>query len=227
MSEFERLLAVEWLGSVPYRQAWELQREYVRQRSNDEIPDTLLLLEHPPTYTIGRSGGYEHLLVTPEELAARGADLVEVDRGGDITYHGPGQLVGYPILQIKNHGRDLHQYLRMLEEVLITTLAEYGLHGRRFAGYTGVWVGDEKIAAIGVRANARGVTSHGFALNVSTNLADFAAIIPCGIEDYGVTSLAALLPNPPTLADVATTAVAAFARTFHLHLNEEKGSFQM
>ncbi len=203
-----------WLGVVPYRQAWELQKQFVAQRSNDEIPDTLLLLEHPPTYTIGRSGGYDHLLVSPQELAERGAELVEVDRGGDITYHGPGQLVGYPIVQIKDHGRDLHRYLRMLEHVIMETLAEYDLQARRFEGYTGVWVGDEKIAAIGVRANARGVTSHGFALNVTTHLDDFKLIVPCGIADFGVTSLAKLLPVPPPMSEVREIVAQQFWTIF-------------
>ena len=204
------------LGCVPYLETWELQRSLASQRAADTIPDTLLLLEHPPTYTIGRSGGHAHLLVPPETLAARGATLVEVDRGGDITYHGPGQLVGYPILQIKNHGRDLHQYLRMLEQVLIDGLATYGLEGRRFPGYTGVWVGAEKIAAIGIRVNARGVTSHGFALNVNTNLADFAAIVPCGISAYGVTSLERLLGQPQPLAEVGARVISAFEHSFNL-----------
>lgn len=210
----QRVLAVRRLGVVDYAAAWELQRELAAQRAAEAIPDTLLLLEHPPTYTIGRSGGHDHLLVDPADLAARGATLVEVDRGGDITYHGPGQLVGYPILQIKNHGRDLHRYLRMLEQVIIDTLATYDLAGRRFPGYTGVWVGDEKIAAIGIRVNARGVTSHGFALNVATELDDFAAIVPCGIADYGVTSLARLLPAAPGLDEVGARVVTAFERVF-------------
>jgi lipoyl(octanoyl) transferase len=212
----QRRLAVRRLGVVAYAAAWELQRELAAQRAAEAIPDTLLLLEHPPTYTIGRSGGHDHLLVAPAELSARGATLVEVDRGGDITYHGPGQLVGYPILQIKNHGRDLHRYLRMLEQVIIDTLASYDLAGRRFPGYTGVWVGDEKIAAIGIRVNARGVTSHGFALNVTTDLADFAAIVPCGISGYGVTSLERLLPSAPALDEVGGRIVAAFEQVFSL-----------
>lgn len=212
----QRVLAVRQLGCVPYLATWELQRSLASQRAADTIPDTLLLLEHPPTYTIGRSGGHAHLLVSPEALRERGATLVEVDRGGDITYHGPGQLIGYPILQIKNHGRDLHQYLRMLEQVLIDVLAPYGLEGRRFPGYTGVWVGAEKIAAIGIRVNARGVTSHGFALNVNTNLADFAAIVPCGISGYGVTSLKQLLGRPQPLAEVGARVISAFEHTFSL-----------
>src|SRR3712207_2445525 len=129
-----RALDVRHLGTIAYADAWDLQRDLAAQRAAEAIPDTLLLLEHPPTYTIGRSGGREHLLVPAEELIARGATLFEVDRGGDITYRGPGQLVGYPILQIKNHGRDLHKYLRMLEQVIIDLLAGYGLAGRRFPG---------------------------------------------------------------------------------------------
>ena len=215
-----RTLDVRRLGVVPYLAAWELQRELATQRAADEIPDTLLLLEHPPTYTIGRSGGHDHLLVDRAEIEAHGGSVIEVDRGGDITYHGPGQLVGYPILQIKNHGRDLHAYLRMLEQVLIEVLATYELAGRRFPGYTGVWLDDQKIAAIGIRVNARGVTSHGFALNISTNLADFAAIVPCGISDYGVTSLAAILPTPPCLDEVCERVEQAFGRVFRLGIRD-------
>lgn len=214
----ERTLDVQRLGVVPYLAAWELQRELVTQRAAGQISDTLLLLEHPPTYTIGRSGGHDHLLVDRAEIEARGGSVIEVDRGGDITYHGPGQLVGYPILQIKNHGRDLHGYLRMLEQILIEVLATYELAGRRFPGYTGVWIGDEKIAAIGIRVNARGVTSHGFALNVNTNLADFAAIVPCGINDYGVTSLTEILSNPPSLDEVCERVEQAFGRVFSLEI---------
>ena len=214
----ERSLHVRYLGCVPYAEAWELQRQLVAQRSADAIPDTLLLLEHPPTYTIGRSGGHDHLLVSPTELAARGASLIEVDRGGDVTYHGPGQLVGYPILQIKQHGRDLHRYLRMLEQVLIDVLALYDLQARRFPGYTGVWVGAEKIAAIGIRVNARGVTSHGFALNVTTNLDDFAMIIPCGIREYNVTSLQRLYPDQVQIQDVQPHLIQAFCTVFDLQL---------
>ncbi len=216
----QRQLDVQILGMLDYQAAWELQRQLVSQRSAEAIPDTLLLLEHPATYTIGRSGGYEHLLVSPASLQQRGAALIEVDRGGDITYHGPGQLVGYPILQIRDHGRDLHQYLRMLETVIIELLAEYDLNARRFPGYTGVWVGDRKIAAIGVRSNTRGVTSHGFALNVTTNLADFAAIVPCGIHDYGVTSLAELLPVVPDFSAVQQRIIRIFMRVFDLHMQE-------
>lgn len=212
-----RPLIVRQLGPVPYNQAWELQRELAAQRGADSICDTLLLLEHPATYTIGRSGGFDHLLVSAEELQARGAMVIEVDRGGDITYHGPGQLVGYPILQIKHHGRDLHNYLRMLEQVLIDVLATYQIAGRRFPGYTGVWVGDEKIAAIGIRVNARGVTSHGFALNVNTNLADFRAIVPCGISEYAVTSLEKLLGSAQLMADVAQRLITAFEQVFRVH----------
>src|SRR5688500_9231302 len=157
-------------GRMDYLAAWEWQRELVRQRSAGAIGDTLLLTEHPHTYTLGRSTKDGHLLISHEQLAAQGIALVESDRGGDITYHGPGQVVGYPILKLSQHGGDVLRYLRMLEQTLIVTLADYGLATGRIAGLTGVWVGDEKIAAIGVKLSAAGVTQHGFALNVTTDL---------------------------------------------------------
>lgn len=189
-------LAVEWLGRVEYEAAWELQKKLVREIDRQISEQTLLLLEHPPTYTIGSDRHPEHLLLGPEELARRGIAVHQIDRGGDITYHGPGQLVGYPLLYLDAENLDLHRYLRNLEEAIIRLLAEYGVSGGRKDAYTGVWVGDEKVAAIGVKFNKartrRGfITSHGFALNVKHNVeADgFSGIIPCGIAEFGVTSL--------------------------------------
>jgi lipoyl(octanoyl) transferase len=202
-------------GEVPYEQAWAWQRELVAQRAAGAREDALLLLEHPPTITLGRGAHREHLLVAPDELARRGVALVETDRGGDVTYHAPGQIVGYPILKLSRHGGDVLRYLRDLEEVLIRALATYGLRGERAEQLTGVWVRGAKVAAIGVRVSASGVTSHGFALNVATDLAGFGQIVPCGIRDRGVTSLAALLGAPPSMEEVRGRVLDAFAEVFH------------
>jgi lipoyl(octanoyl) transferase len=207
-------------GQTDYLAAWERQRELVRQRSAGAIGDTLLLLEHPHTYTLGRATKDGHLLIGPEELAAQGIALVESDRGGDITYHGPGQVVGYPILKLSQHGGDLLRYLRLLEETLIVALASYGVAAGRVAGLTGVWVGDEKIAAIGIKLSASGVTQHGFALNVSTDLRYFQQIIPCGIADKGVTSLERLLGAAPARAEVEQRVIAAFGEVFGVDVRE-------
>jgi lipoyl(octanoyl) transferase len=175
-------------GLVPYAKAWELQKEMVRLRRNGEIPDTLLLLEHPPVYTVGRAARDASNLGAGEEyLRSLGAEVFWSDRGGDATFHGPGQLVGYPILLLRE--RDTHGYLRRLEEVLIRALADYGIEGWYHPEYTGVWVGEKKIAAIGVKFSSGWITSHGFALNVSTDLSWFDRITPCGIRGYGVTNL--------------------------------------
>ena len=209
-----RAFHVIYAGRIEYLAAWEWQRELVRQRSSGAIGDTLLLIEHPHTYTLGRSTKDGHLLITPEQLVEQGITLVESDRGGDITYHGPGQLVGYPILKLSQHGGDLLRYLRLLEETLIVALASYGVTAGRIAGLTGVWVGDAKIAAIGVKLSASGVTQHGFALNVATDLRYFQQIIPCGIADKDVTSLKLLLGSAPPRAEVEQRVAAAFGAVF-------------
>jgi lipoyl(octanoyl) transferase len=183
-------LAVVRAGTVPYLTAWGWQRSLVERRQHDEVGDVLLLLEHPRVYTLGKRADRSNVLLDDATLTARGIEVVEVDRGGDVTYHGPGQLVGYPILRLE--GTPVVDYVRALEELLIRTLATYGVTGTRSPGYTGVWVGDEKVAAIGVRVAAGGVTSHGFALNVTSDLGDFGGIVPCGITDRGVCSLASL-----------------------------------
>jgi lipoyl(octanoyl) transferase len=207
-------------GRVGYVAAWERQRELARQRSAGAIGDTLLLIEHPHTYTLGRATKDGHLLISLEQLAAQGIELVESDRGGDITYHGPGQVVGYPILKLSQHGGDLLRYLRMLEETLIVALASYDIAAGRIAGLTGVWVGGEKIAAIGVKLSASGVTLHGFALNVTTDLRYFHQIVPCGIADKGVTSLERLLGISPPYEQVERRVVAAFGEVFGIDMAE-------
>jgi len=200
-----RTLDVRHLGLVPYAEALALQRSLVDERRAGHIGDTLLLLEHPHVITLGvrGDGGRSHLLASSETLAARGVEVHETGRGGDITYHGPGQLVGYPIIDLKPDRCDVHRYVRDLEGVLIRTASDYGIDAGRVEGLTGVWVGNEKLAAIGVRI-ARWITSHGFALNVTSDLDFFKLIVPCGIADRGVTSLSRLVGRPIDMAEVAT-----------------------
>ncbi len=206
-------IAVRRLGRVEYDHAWAIQRELVASRQAGHAPDTLLLLEHPPVITLGRSGETAHLLGSEAELERRGVALVETDRGGDITFHGPGQIVGYAIVDLAPRGRDLHRYLRDLESVLIRALAEFGIVAGRVEGLTGVWVGDAKVAAIGIRV-ARWVTHHGFALNVDTDLSYFDLIVPCGIADRRVTSMKALLGDAIDREDVENALACAFELVF-------------
>jgi lipoyl(octanoyl) transferase len=220
----EQRMRVLQASRMDYLAAWDLQRSLVRQRSAGEIGDTLMLVEHPHTYTLGRATKDGHLLISAEQLAAQGVALVESDRGGDITYHGPGQVVGYPILKLSRHGGDVLRYLRLLEEALIGALAGYGIAGVRVAGLTGVWVGDEKIAAIGVKLSASGVTQHGFALNVATDLRFFGQIVPCGIADKGVTSLERVLGAAPARDDVERRVIAAFGDVFGVEMIVEEAA---
>ncbi|MFN7916111.1 MAG: lipoyl(octanoyl) transferase LipB [Vicinamibacterales bacterium] len=207
-------LDIRRLGRVAYDEALELQQWLVEQRRAGEIGDVLLLVEHPSVLTLGvrGDGGRSHILATDDELASREIDIFETRRGGDITYHGPGQIVGYPILDLNPDRRDVHKYVRDIEEVLIRVAADYGIQTGRVAGLTGVWAGDEKLAAIGVRIQ-RWVTSHGFALNHTTDLSHFGLIVPCGISDRGVTSLARL-GCTATRAEVEDRIVAHFAEVF-------------
>lgn len=209
-----RALDVRRLGLVGYSEATALQAELVRQRRGAEIPDTLLLLEHPHVITLGSAGQTEHVLATPEERTARGIELFPSGRGGDVTYHGPGQLVGYPILDLKPDRCDLHRYLRDLEEVLIRALDDLGLAARRVPGLTGAWIEDRKIAAIGVRVSSGWITSHGFALNVEPDLTYFGSIVPCGIRDHGVTSIAAELGGSVAMDEVERLVELRFAERF-------------
>jgi lipoate-protein ligase B len=204
------------LGQREFRDTWELQRRLVERRQKHEIPDVLLFVEHPPTYTLGRSGKREHLLADPADLARLGASFIETDRGGDITFHGPGQIVGYPIVDLRRWVADVHAYLRALEEVLILALDRFGVPTGREAGFTGVWHRAGKLAAIGVRVS-RWVTSHGFALNVTTDLDSFRRIVPCGISGRGVASMAVVLGAPvsidPVRDELAESFGAIFTRT--------------
>jgi lipoyl(octanoyl) transferase len=210
-----RQLEVRTLGLVPYDEALALQRALVDKRQRGQVDDVLLLVEHPHVLTLGvrGDGGRSHILASPDELAARGIDIHETGRGGDLTYHGPGQLVGYPIVDLKPDRCDVHRYVRDLEEVLIRTAGDYGITAHRVEGLTGAWVGREKLAAIGVRL-ARWVTSHGFAFNVSTDLDYFSLIVPCGIADRGVTSLERLLGRKVARRDVEDRIVANFCDVF-------------
>ena len=210
-----RAIEVRRLGLLAYPEALALQRALVEDRRAGRVGDLLLLVEHPHVLTLGvrGDGGRSHILATADALARRGIEVHEAGRGGDITYHGPGQVVGYPILDLKPDRCDVHRYVRDLEEVLIRTAADYGIEGGRIAGLTGVWVGQEKVAAIGVRI-ARWITSHGFAFNVSTNLDHFQLIIPCGIGDRGVTSLERLLGRTVEQADVEDRIASHFAELF-------------
>jgi lipoyl(octanoyl) transferase len=211
----ERRLDVRRLGRVPYGEALALQRSLVEERRAGRITDTLLFVEHPSVLTLGvrGDGGRSHILATDDTLAACGIEVHETGRGGDITYHGPGQLVGYPIIDLNPGRRDVHRYVRDLETVLIRTAADYGIEAGRVEGLTGVWVGNDKLAAIGVRI-ARWITSHGFALNVSTDLGHFKLIVPCGISDRGVTSLERLLGRPVDAAEVEIRVSEHFANVF-------------
>jgi lipoate-protein ligase B len=199
-------------GSLPFRSALALQEELLERRLQ-EGEDILILLQHPPVVTLGRGASEENLLLSAAELSRRGVGLERVGRGGDVTFHGPGQLVGYPIVDLEPLGRDLHRYLRLLEATLIDVLAAFGLVGDRIAGKTGVWVAGEKIASIGVGVR-RWVSWHGFALNVAADLSGFAAIVPCGLPGVRMTSLELLLGRPVPLPQVEEEIIRSFAKTF-------------
>jgi len=210
---------LEQLGLVDYAAAVELQREKVAQRKAGAIPDTLLLLEHPHVYTLGRNARQENLLVSAEWLASRGAQVFHTDRGGDVTYHGPGQLVGYPILDLTQHRRDISWYMRSLEEIFIRTARDWGIEAGRSPGAAGVWVGNDKLVAMGVHLS-RWVTSHGFALNVNTDLRYFEWIVPCGLRDKGVTSLAKLVGRAVEMEEVTTRVVEHFGEVVGVEVVE-------
>jgi len=207
-------LEVRLPGRVPYPRAVALQEELVRRRRSGEIPDQLLLLEHPHVITVGRGGGAEHVLADAATRARLGVELFESGRGGDVTYHGPGQVVAYPILALPPGRRDLHRYLRDLEEVLILALDSLGITGERLPGLTGVWVEGRKVAAIGVRVSSGWITSHGFALNLRTDLSWYSTIVPCGIGDREVTSVERILGEKARIPDPVEFIVPAFTRVF-------------
>ena len=201
------------LGRADYEDVWQLQRRLVDARKRGEIPDVLLFTEHPPTFTIGRGGDPANLLVGERGVHALGASFVRTDRGGDITFHGPGQLVGYPIFDLRGWKRDLGAYLRALEELLIQAVSEYGIRAGRIEGLTGVWHEKGKLAAMGIRVS-RWVASHGFALNVSTNLEYFNHIVPCGIVGRSISSMEEVLSTPVAWDPVADAVSRAFGAVF-------------
>jgi len=208
-------LRCAFFGLVPYEEATRLQERLVDLVRRGESGDTLLLLTHPPVITLGRGAHAENVVIPDDERERRGIALHEAGRGGDVTYHGPGQLVGYPIVALRNDRRDAHRYLRDLEEGLIGTAGAFGVAASRLPGFTGVWVGDAKLAAIGVRIGTGWVTSHGFALNVGRDLTGFDAIVPCGIHGKAVTSLAQATERDLTPDDVARVAGEQVAAALH------------
>ena len=199
-----KILDYRDLGLVDYQEAWEIQKSLFEKRLNNEIPDTLLLLEHPHTYTLGKSANKENLISDDDYLKEKGIAVYDIDRGGDITYHGPGQIVGYIIFDLKNWKQDTNLFLRSIEEVIIKTCSDYGLQTSRMEKHTGVWIDDRKICAIGIKVS-RWITMHGFALNVNTDLDLFNGIIPCGITDKGVTSLQKELDKKFVIKEVKQT----------------------
>ena len=219
------------LGHIPYKQAWDIQRGVHKQlidqkltvRDNPnlkkKIPDSLIFVEHPHVYTLGKSGDAANLLKGAAELKNIDAEFIENDRGGDITYHGPGQIVGYPILDLDRYFTDVHKYLRYLEEVIIKTCADYGVEAGRIESLTGVWVGDEKICAMGIRCS-RWITMHGFAFNVNTDLTYFDHIVPCGIRDKNVTSLSKILGETINMHNVKTRIAHHFSKEFSADISD-------
>jgi lipoyl(octanoyl) transferase len=211
--QFSKCCKIYQFGQVPYQTAWQWQRSLVDQRRHHpELEDLLLLLEHPPVYTLGQGADQKFLKFNPH---SRDYELHRVERGGEVTYHCPGQLVGYPILNLRRYRQDLHWYLRQLEEVIIQTLKVYGLQGDRIPGLTGVWINHTKVAAIGIKVS-RWIAFHGFALNVCPDLEGFERIVPCGITDKPVGRLIDFVPNV-TIEQVRQTVVAAFADVFNVN----------
>jgi lipoyl(octanoyl) transferase len=208
-----RYCEARWIGRIDYADGLRAQEEAVDRLRAGEGDEQLFLLEHPHVFTLGRGADGSNILATSDQLKERAIEVFETGRGGDVTYHGPGQLVGYPILNLRPDRMDVHRYVRDIEEVLIRSIAEFGITGARVPGLTGVWVGNEKIAAIGVRI-ARWITSHGFALNVNTDLDYFRLIVPCGITDKGVTSISRLVGREIDLRNVASRVASNFAYVF-------------
>ncbi len=216
-TDIKNQAVASWLGRVPYMEAWDIQLRLHQEVSEGGRPDTLLLVEHPHVYTLGRRGQESDILIDRAELAQLGVEVHHTDRGGEVTYHGPGQLVGYPILNLRRWGGGPLRYVRALERVLIEMLAEFGVRAESEGHPTGVWVGDRKIAAIGVKVSRR-VTTHGFALNVCPDLSYFDHIIPCGMPDAGVTSLSIEVGRTVTVSEVVPVLVERFGSAFGLRM---------
>ena len=212
----EKTLDVVCLGRRKYDEVWEKQKELVDQRRFEAVPDTLILVEHDPVYTLGKNSNEDHLLQSRDKHVP----VYQIERGGDVTFHGPGQLVGYPILDLHHHRLSVSWYMRTLEEILIQTLGQFGIEARCREGLTGVWVREEKIAALGVRLS-RWISMHGFALNVNTDLKFFDGIIPCGIFEYDVTSMSQILGKEVSLVEVEETLITVFRLLFSFQECEE------
>ncbi len=211
-------LAATWIGRIGYREAWQLQKELVAQRAEGSIEDRLLLLEHDAVLTLGRQASEEHVLATPRELRRREIEVIRVERGGEVTYHGPGQLVGYPIVDL-GHRPDVVGYVRKLEDIIVQACGDIGVTGLgRNPVNSGVWAGDRKVCAIGIRVTRARVTLHGFALNCTTDLSWFDAILPCGLADHGVTSLTQLAGREVTAKQMASLVAARFGQAFGVTL---------
>ncbi len=209
------LCQVVRLGLVDYEKAYSFQKDLLERRIRGEVPDTLILLEHEPVFTVGRSGSAENILLTDEERIAEGIDLREVDRGGDVTYHGPGQVVAYPVFDLNGYGKDVHRFIRSLEEVIIRVLNGYGLGARRIAGFTGVWVGEKKIASIGIGVR-KWVSFHGLSLNVAPEMRHFSFINPCGLDSGKMTSMKELLERDVSVTEVQEAMIEKFGEIFDL-----------
>lgn len=212
-----KVISVRDLGQMNYQEAWDLQKKYQASRIAGEMEDTLFLVEHEPVYTLGKNANFDHIL----NSAGKDVKIFRIERGGDVTYHGPGQLVGYPILDLHQFRTSVSWYMRSLEDMIIQTLSEFGIKAGRKEGLTGVWVEDEKIAALGVRVS-RWVTMHGFALNVNTDLSFYEGIIPCGIFEYGVTSMEKLLNKPVSMDFVKKELVKHFHAIFNLKSSQRR-----
>ena len=204
-------IIIQDLGQRPYQEVWAYQKEIQAKRIAGEIEDTFLMVEHEPVYTLGKNANENHLLQSRDQSV----DVFNIERGGDITFHGPGQLVGYPILDLSNYKKSVSWYMRTLEQIIIDTVSEFGIEAKRIEGLTGVWVGDEKIAALGVRIR-RWVTMHGFSINVNTDLTFYDGIIPCGIFDHGITSMEQLLCQPQDMEKVKKVVRSKFGYYFIL-----------
>jgi len=204
------------LAIIPYEEAFDLQKRLVEMRSQDNINDILILLEHPPVLTVTRKATLKNILASPDELKEKGISLCKTNRGGDITYHGPGQLVGYPIMDLKEHGKDLHKYIRNIEEMIIKLLRDYDISAHRDKNNPGVWVGKEKIAAIGIAVKSSWTTMHGFSLNINPDLNHYSLIVPCGITDKGVTSLSKLLGKSVSQKEVRERLIQHFQEVFNV-----------
>ncbi|HJM33496.1 MAG: lipoyl(octanoyl) transferase LipB [Candidatus Marinimicrobia bacterium] len=204
-------IIIQDLGQRPYQEVWAYQKKIQSKRIAGEIEDTLLMVEHEPVYTLGKNANENHLLQSRDQSV----DVFNIERGGDITFHGPGQLVGYPILDLSHYKKSISWYMRTLEQIIIDTVSEFGIEAKRIKGLTGVWVGDEKIAALGVRIR-RWVTMHGFSINVNTDLTFYDGIIPCGIFDHGITSMEQLLCRPQDMEKVKKVVRSKFRYYFKL-----------